>query len=141
MNTAFCKQYISLFHRWKNRLTPENFSDENFHVALKKFFLRCLTLQFCIENKWSDCTISPSHSSIYATTVLPLFTSHNLAQSPLFHMQYPELEEVPDQLLLDIFSSNGLFQRFSFCADEYAHKKSMEESVVRRFFRIDIGVI
>ena len=124
MNTAFCKQYISLFHRWKNRLTPGNFSDENFHVALKKLFLRCLTLQFCIENKWSVCTISPAHSSIYATIVLPHFTSQNLAQSPLFHMQYPELEEVPDPLLLDIFSSNGLFERFSFCADEYALKKN-----------------
>ena len=135
MNAEFCKQYTSLFLRWKNRLRSENLSDENFHVALKKLFLRCLTLQFCIENKWSSFTVSSEKTSIYSTSLFPHFTSEYLAPSPLFQIQSPEIDEVPDSLLLDIFGSKGLFERFSFSADEYAHKKNqISPAVIANLF-------
>ena len=130
MNADFCKAYIALFRRWKNRLRYENLNDEEFHVSLKKLFLRCLTLQFCLEKKWATCDISPSNTSLYSSIILPLFSSEKVAQSRLFHMQSPEIEEVPDQLLLDIFGPKGLFQVFSFSPNEYVLQKNLVTPVV-----------
>ena len=119
MEAVFCKNYLSLFQRWKNRLEYGDLNADEFHTATKKFFLRCVNFQFCIENSWADFEVSKSMSSIYSTTLLSLFSSPPLQQSNLFHFSHPELEMVPDALLLEVFGPDGLFQKFSFRSDEF----------------------
>ncbi|MBT5595478.1 MAG: N-6 DNA methylase [Euryarchaeota archaeon] len=124
MESEFCKEYISLFHRWKSRLHSEHLDAEQHHTAVKKLFLRLVNLQFCIENKWASFEVSDSESSMFETSLLPLFASPRLVQSRLFNMQNPEIENVPNALLFDLFGSDGLFQKTSFCGDEYGSNKA-----------------
>lgn len=124
MNSSFCKEYISLFRRWKKRIHPGYFDDVEHHISLKKLFLRLVSLQFCIEKKWAYFEATSSNPSMYTNSLVPLFTSTPLSQSRLFQMQSPEIEDVPDEMLLEIFGPDGLFQKFSFSADEYTLEKS-----------------
>ena len=124
MEAVFCKKYLSLFQQWKNRLEYGDLNADEFHTATKKFFLRCVNFQFCIENSWADFEVSKSMSSIYSTILRPLFSSLQLQQSNLFHLSHPELESVPDALVWDVFGPEGLFQGFSFCSDEFVSNKA-----------------
>ena len=119
MESDFCKDYISVFQRWKPLLSQGSFSDRELHIAVKKVFLRFINFQFCLENNWVAFEIPDAKSSIYTSTLVPLFSSPALTQSRVFHPHHPELEDVPNELINEIFGTEGLFQKYSFSSHEH----------------------
>ncbi|MGY8746352.1 MAG: Eco57I restriction-modification methylase domain-containing protein [Candidatus Poseidoniales archaeon] len=124
MESEFCKKYISVFQRWKPLLSHEHFDDEELHSAMKKLFLRFVNFQFCLENNWTTFEFLESNSPIYTSTLVPLFSSPELAQSHLFQLHHPELEKVPNALILDLFGPDGLFQKYTFSSYEHHQSKA-----------------
>ena len=122
MESVFCKEYISLFHNWKNRLHSEHLTAQQHHTAVKKLFLRLVNLQFCIENKWISLE-EIQHTSLPSTLFSSLPSSF-LAQSNLFHFDGPELSEIPNECIEEFFGSNGFFSRFLFSSSEKMRDES-----------------
>ena len=124
MESGFCKQYIAMFQRWKPLLSQENFDDEELHSAVKKLFLRLVNLHFCLENNWTSVEFPDSTPSFYSSTIVPLFSSPILAQSHLFQLHHPELEEVPNALVFDLIGPDGLFQNYVFSSYEHDREEA-----------------
>jgi len=124
MESEFCKKYIAMFQRWKPLLSHENFDDEELHSAVKKLFLRFVNLQLCLKNNWAIFEVTDSNPSFYTSILVPLFSSPILAQSHLFQLHHPELEEVPNALISDLFGPTGLFQNYVFSSYEHDQEEA-----------------
>ena len=130
METEFCREYIAIFHRWKEEIELPKGSKN-----LLRLFIGFVNLQFCIENKWIDVEINAKEKSFFDSFLESIFSSESVVSSNFFSVLKDDIRTIPDTLVEELFSANGLFSKYRFCSDESTlHESHVTPSVLSTLF-------
>ena len=113
METEFCREYIAIFHKWREEIELPRGS-KNF----LKLFLGFVNLQFWIENKWINVETNTKEKSFLDSFLKSIFSSESVVTSDFFSKLEDDIRTIPDSLVEELFSANGLFSKYRFCSDE-----------------------
>ncbi len=130
MEAEFCREYIAIFHRWREEIgLPKGTKN------LLRLFLWFVNLQFCIDNKWLIVEINAKEKSFSDSFLESIFSSEAVVESDFFSLLKDEIRTIPDTLVEELFSANGLFSKYRFCSDESTlHDSHITPSVLSTLF-------